>query len=79
MARCHPPASRDPPSTAARPMRPAARAPPRATRAVDGAAANPALDIEGLHVFTFNQVAVIESWRRRMLDEAVSARVRPPG
>ncbi len=42
-------------------------------------AANPALDIEGLHVFTFNQVAVIESWRRRMLDEAVSARVRPPG
>lgn len=41
-------------------------------------AANPALRIEGLHVFTFNQVEVMEAWRRRMLDEAESARVRPP-
>ncbi|HMM94166.1 MAG: methylenetetrahydrofolate reductase [Micrococcales bacterium] len=41
-------------------------------------AANPALGIEGLHLFTFNQVAVVEAWRQRMLSEAVSARVRPP-
>ncbi len=40
-------------------------------------AANEALGIEGLHVFTFNQVQVIEAWRRRMLAEAVSARSRP--
>ncbi|MFQ6169979.1 methylenetetrahydrofolate reductase [Oryzobacter sp. R7] len=40
-------------------------------------AANEALGIEGLHVFTFNQVEVIEAWRRRMLDEAVAARSRP--
>jgi len=37
---------------------------------------NPALRVEGLHVFTFNQVEVIETWRQRMLDEAVSARTR---
>ncbi len=41
--------------------------------------ANPALGIEGLHVFTFNQVEVVEAWRQRMLEEAASARVRPPG
>ena len=40
-------------------------------------AANPALGIEGLHVFTFNQVEVIEAWRQRMLGEAVTARSRP--
>ncbi len=39
--------------------------------------ANPALGIEGLHVFTFNQVGVVEAWRRRMLAEAVAARTRP--
>jgi methylenetetrahydrofolate reductase (NADPH) len=39
--------------------------------------ANPALRIEGLHVFTFNQVEVIETWRQRMLTEAVAARTRP--
>ncbi len=36
-------------------------------------AANPALGIEGLHVFTFNQVEVIEGWRQRMLEEALAA------
>ncbi|WP_299440906.1 methylenetetrahydrofolate reductase [uncultured Phycicoccus sp.] len=36
-------------------------------------AANPSLGIEGLHVFTFNQVEVIEAWRRRMLEEALAA------
>lgn len=41
--------------------------------------ATPALAIEGLHLFTFNQVQVVEAWRQRMLEEAVSARVRPPG
>ncbi|MGG5260081.1 methylenetetrahydrofolate reductase [Phycicoccus avicenniae] len=41
--------------------------------------ANPALSIEGLHVFTFNQVEVVETWRQRMLEEAATARVRPPG
>jgi methylenetetrahydrofolate reductase (NADPH) len=40
-------------------------------------ATNESLGVEGLHVFTFNQVQVIEAWRRRMLDEAVAAR-RPP-
>ncbi|MBM6405191.1 methylenetetrahydrofolate reductase [Phycicoccus sp. CSK15P-2] len=41
--------------------------------------ANPALRIEGLHVFTFNQVEVMEAWRERMLEEAAVARVRPLG
>ena len=40
-------------------------------------ATNEALGIEGLHVFTFNQVEVIEAWRRRMLEEAVAARSGP--
>ncbi len=40
-------------------------------------AANPALGIAGLHVFTFNQVEVIEAWRQRMLEETVAARRRP--
>ena len=39
--------------------------------------ANPALAIEGLHVFTFNQVEVVETWRQRMLADAVAARSRP--
>ncbi len=38
---------------------------------------NDALAIAGLHVFTFNQVGVIEAWRRRMIEEAVAARSRP--
>jgi methylenetetrahydrofolate reductase (NADPH) len=37
-------------------------------------ASNESLGVEGLHIFTFNQVEVIESWRRRMLDEAKAAR-----
>lgn len=40
-------------------------------------ATNEALGVEGLHVFTFNQVEVIEAWRQRMLDEAVAVRSRP--
>jgi methylenetetrahydrofolate reductase (NADPH) len=40
-------------------------------------AVNESLGIEGLHIFTFNQVEVIEAWRRRMLEEAVAARSRP--
>ena len=39
-------------------------------------ATNEALGVEGLHIFTFNQVEVIETWRRRMLDEAIAARSR---
>ncbi len=39
--------------------------------------ANPALAIEGLHLFTFNQVEVVEAWRQRMLADAVTARTRP--
>jgi methylenetetrahydrofolate reductase (NADPH) len=39
--------------------------------------ATDSLGIEGLHVFTFNQVQVIEAWRRRMIEEAVAARTRP--
>ena len=39
--------------------------------------ANPTLAIEGLHVFTFNQVEVVEAWRQRMLADAVAARTRP--
>lgn len=30
--------------------------------------ADPAADIEGLHIFTFNQVAVTADWQRQMLD-----------
>ena len=33
---------------------------------------NESLRIEGLHIFTFNQVDVIESWRQRMLAEMAS-------
>ncbi|HSF98393.1 MAG TPA: methylenetetrahydrofolate reductase [Ornithinibacter sp.] len=39
-------------------------------------ASNESLGVEGLHIFTFNQVEVIEAWRRRMLDEALAARGR---
>lgn len=39
-------------------------------------ASNESLGVEGLHVFTFNQVEVIEAWRRRMLEEALAARGR---
>ena len=39
--------------------------------------ANPALGIDGLHVFTFNQVDVVEAWRQRMLADTVAARTRP--
>lgn len=35
-------------------------------------AANESLRIEGLHIFTFNQVDVIETWRQRMLAEMAS-------
>lgn len=36
-------------------------------------AANDRLKIEGLHLYTFNQVEVVEAWRQRMLAEAESA------
>lgn len=36
-------------------------------------AANERLLIEGLHLFTFNQVEVVERWRRRMLEELANA------
>jgi methylenetetrahydrofolate reductase (NADPH) len=39
--------------------------------------ANPALGIDGLHVFTFNQVDVVEAWRQRMLADTVASRTRP--
>lgn len=39
-------------------------------------ASNESLGVEGLHIFTFNQVDVIEAWRRRMLEEAISSRGR---
>jgi methylenetetrahydrofolate reductase (NADPH) len=32
--------------------------------------ADPASMVEGLHIFTFNQVAQTESWRQRLLDQA---------
>lgn len=40
-------------------------------------AANESLRIEGLHLFTFNQVEVVEAWRRRMIEETVAARSGP--
>ncbi len=36
-------------------------------------AANDRLAIEGLHLYTFNQVGVAETWRKRMLAEAEAA------
>jgi methylenetetrahydrofolate reductase (NADPH) len=44
---------------------------------VGALSANDALAIAGLHVFTFNQVEVVEAWRRRMIEENVAARTRP--
>ncbi|GGL30922.1 methylenetetrahydrofolate reductase [Phycicoccus endophyticus] len=41
--------------------------------------ANPALGIAGLHVFTFNQVGVVETWRQGMLARAREERVHPTG
>ena len=35
-------------------------------------AANEKLRIQGLHLYTFNQVGVVEAWRQRMLAEADS-------
>lgn len=37
---------------------------------VSALSADPALAIAGLHIFTFNQVDVIEAWRQRLLHEA---------
>lgn len=39
-------------------------------RRVGAMAADEALGIAGLHVFTFNQVEAAEAWRRRLLEEA---------
>jgi methylenetetrahydrofolate reductase (NADPH) len=36
--------------------------------------ADPQLGVEGLHVFTFNQVAETEQWRRDLLDQLVTRR-----
>lgn len=33
---------------------------------------NEALAIEGLHIYTFNQVEVVETWRRRLLEQLAS-------
>jgi methylenetetrahydrofolate reductase (NADPH) len=38
-----------------------------------GLFADPALSVDGLHLFTFNQVAETERWRREMLGTSVSA------
>lgn len=37
-------------------------------------AANPSLRIAGLHVYTFNQVEVVEGWRRRTIDALAAER-----
>jgi methylenetetrahydrofolate reductase (NADPH) len=39
-------------------------------------AVDEALAVQGLHVFTFNQIEVVELWRRRMLAEALAAAER---
>ncbi|MGB7818058.1 MAG: methylenetetrahydrofolate reductase [Ornithinibacter sp.] len=39
-------------------------------------ATNEAIGVEGLHLFTFNQVEGVEAWRQRMLEAAVAARSR---
>jgi methylenetetrahydrofolate reductase (NADPH) len=43
---------------------------------VSALAVDEALAVEGLHVFTFNQIEVVELWRRRMLAEALEAAER---
>lgn len=48
----------------------------RFVKGVAALAAEEDLGIEGLHVFTFNQVEVIEAWRRRMLDQTGTAGTR---
>ncbi len=39
--------------------------------------ADPASAVEGLHVFTFNQVRQTEEWRRALLDRLAAGRPRP--
>jgi methylenetetrahydrofolate reductase (NADPH) len=43
--------------------------PDRLLRALAGTIADPRSGIEGLHLFTFNQVEAATAWRRRTLDE----------
>ena len=43
---------------------------------VGGALAAPAAAVDGLHIFTFNQVRQTETWRRALLDR-LSAHIPP--
>jgi methylenetetrahydrofolate reductase (NADPH) len=37
---------------------------------IDAAEGDPAMNISGLHIYTFNEVAATEAWRRKRLDAA---------
>jgi methylenetetrahydrofolate reductase (NADPH) len=49
-------------------LRPGGYRPDRLLRDLAPTLADPAAGVRGLHVFTFNQVAQTEAWRRRFLD-----------
>jgi methylenetetrahydrofolate reductase (NADPH) len=56
---------------------PGGYAPDRLLARIGPMLADPASKVEGLHVFTFNQVAETERWRRQLLErlgEAPAAR-----
>jgi methylenetetrahydrofolate reductase (NADPH) len=55
---------------------PGAYSPDRLLDRVGGALAAPAAAVDGLHIFTFNQVRQTETWRRALLDR-LSAHIPP--
>jgi methylenetetrahydrofolate reductase (NADPH) len=58
---------------------PGAYSPERLLDRIGASLTNPAAAVDGLHIFTFNQVQQTEAWRREMLDRlsAVTATGRP--
>ena len=55
---------------------PGGYSPERLLERTGAALASPASAVEGLHLFTFNQVRQTEEWRRTLLDR-LSAHARP--
>ena len=53
--------------------------PERFLERISGTVADPVSQVQGLHIFTFNQIAETEAWRRRLLEtyDAPSLRQQP--
>lgn len=54
-----------------RALRPAGFAPDRIVDGLAAAVANPDMGIDGVHIYTFNELEQTEAWRRRRLSETI--------